>query len=1170
MTHRWSSKPSARRLAWWTGTALAAAALCLGGGDPGIHVGPSLARAQDDGGEDKFPKFEEISKGFEKVVSTADGDASLFTLWTRAKDGKMLAEFPRGWDRQKHFIAVTVGGGDVYAGLHVNDMYVYWKRIDKRMVMIQPNVEIRSTGDQESKDSVQRIFTDRVLLDVPIMGMGPSGQPVIDMRGLLVGNATRFFGYEAMGGNNALATISKAKAFPHNVEIAYQMPVSGGTLRTFHYSISLLPDNTGYKPREADERIGFFTTVYRDLGKFRDDKAWVRYINRWNLEKRDSSRKLSPPKEPIVWYVDHAVPVRYRRWIKQGIDYWNSAFEKVGIVDAIQVVFQDKETGAHMDKDPEDVRYNFIRWLSNDQGTAIGPSRVHPMTGQILDADVVLTDGFIRAFWTEFNEIIPEIAMEGMTPETLAWLERKPQWDPRLRLAPPEQRDYMMAQRAKRGVLRYGGHPAAGADPAMLGNDTYDGLGGRVSQVNGMCMASKGLGVNMAMMRMYLDVLGALDEDNDGNIPQIVALADDGVSGTWTCKAVGPAPMPPEGVEFALDITVEEGNAVMGHVTGPMGEESVSGQWDPQAKKLALTVEAGDEGKVSMDLAVNGSSLTGDAKIAEITLKVNGNRTQVKETAAAAVSVASAAVAEKTTGAKDDDKDAKKDKKDEDKDKKDEGKKDEEKKDEAKADKSDKPDLLDGIPEWYVGPALADLVAHEVGHCLGLRHNFKASSIYSMDQINSTEWKGKKPLTGSVMEYNPVNIRVETGTVQGDFAMNNIGPYDRWVIEYGYTMDDPKKVASRVAEPELAYATDEDTWGPDPSSRRWDMGSDPLDYAKEQIRLAKYIRGRITDKFVKDGDSWSRARRGYQLSLAQQVRAAQMMSGWIGGTYVNRDRKGDPNGRKPLVPVPAAQQRAALKFVMENTFRDESYGLTPDLLQYMTVDKWWDAGGQAGIYEDNTWPVHERIGAIQASLLTSIMNPTVMRRVYDNEFRTPAGQDALTLPELVDALSGEIFTEIKAKPSRQFTAREPMVSSLRRNLQTEMVERLIDLTFPDGMYGPAGRTISNLANAKLREIRGQIKGVDTEAAKVDPYTMAHLSEVAKRIDKALDAQYIYNTNMIGGGGYMGGFYGQPAAAPAQPGAQSSGTSPEPTYFTPPTPTDVQPAAPAPSPTPAGR
>ncbi len=95
-----------------------------------------------------------------------------------------------------------------------------------------------------------------------------------------------------------------------------------------------------------------------------------------------------------------------------------------------------------MEKDPEDVRYNFIRWLNNDVGTAIGPSRVNPLTGQILDADIILTDGWIRHFWFQFHKELPDIAMEGFSPETLAWLEHHPRWDPRVRLAPPSERNY--------------------------------------------------------------------------------------------------------------------------------------------------------------------------------------------------------------------------------------------------------------------------------------------------------------------------------------------------------------------------------------------------------------------------------------------------------------------------------------------------------------------------------------------------------------------------------------------------------------------------------------------------------------------------------------------------------------------------------------------------------
>ena len=144
------------------------------------------------------------------------------------------------------------------------------------------------------------------------------------------------------------------------------------------YSISEITSDPSYKPRAADQRIGYFTTGYTDLGKYKTDDKKIRYINRWHLEKADPSLKMSPPKTPIVFHIEHTTPKRYRYWVKQGILYWNKAFEKIGIRDAIEVLQQDATTSKYMDVSPEDVRYNFVRWLNNDIGTAIGPSRVNP------------------------------------------------------------------------------------------------------------------------------------------------------------------------------------------------------------------------------------------------------------------------------------------------------------------------------------------------------------------------------------------------------------------------------------------------------------------------------------------------------------------------------------------------------------------------------------------------------------------------------------------------------------------------------------------------------------------------------------------------------------------------------------------------------------------------
>ena len=127
-------------------------------------------------------------------------------------------------------------------------------------------------------------------------------------------------------------------------------------------------------------------------------------------------------------------------------------------------------------------------------------------------------------------------------------------------------------------------------------------------------------------------------------------------------------------------------------------------------------------------------------------------------------------------------------------------------------DEKDEGQMLDGVPESFIGPLLKDVVMHEVGHTLGLRHNFKASSIHSIQEINTEEFKGQAQ-TASVMDYNPVNVNFNDGPVQGDYTMVTIGPYDYWAIEYGYTFEkDLKPILSRVSEKDIPYATDEDTW----------------------------------------------------------------------------------------------------------------------------------------------------------------------------------------------------------------------------------------------------------------------------------------------------------------------------------------------------------------------
>jgi hypothetical protein len=228
------------------------------------------------------------------------------------------------------------------------------------------------------------------------------------------------------------------------------------------------------------------------------------------------------------------------------------------------------------------------------------------------------------------------------------------------------------------------------------------------------------------------------------------------------------------------------------------------------------------------------------------------------------------------------------------------------------------------------------------------------------------------------------------------------------------------------------------------------------------------------------------------------------MANWVGGAHVNRDRRGDLNGRPPIQVVDAAKQREALQFVIDKCFNDAAFGLTSDLMNHMTVDKWSDAsdaGGGGGA--ESTWPVHDRVMSIQSSVLSMLMNPSTLRRVYDNEARTPAEQDALTLPEVLQKLDDSIYTELNTPLNgNTFTERKPMISSLRRNLQSSMTDRLIILAGDDGQMP---RPIRTLCMSHLRSLDNRLDGLlaKGKGGQVDAYTLSHLQDLKDRVDRAL-------------------------------------------------------------------
>ena len=170
-----------------------------------------------------------------------------------------------------------------------------------------------------------------------------------------------------------------------------------GATVVIHYSLVKLPD-AGYHPRYADDRVGHFLNATKDFGNADPDTNFVRMINRWRIEKADHSAKLSPPKHRMIWWVENTVPDEYRPYVQAGIEEWNKAFEPLGIRNAIEVRWQTEKD----EFDPEDINYCTFKWITTNQTYAMSCLRSNPLTGEMIDGDVIFDAGFIKAYKKEY------------------------------------------------------------------------------------------------------------------------------------------------------------------------------------------------------------------------------------------------------------------------------------------------------------------------------------------------------------------------------------------------------------------------------------------------------------------------------------------------------------------------------------------------------------------------------------------------------------------------------------------------------------------------------------------------------------------------------------------------------------------------------------------------
>lgn len=321
------------------------------------------------------------------------------------------------------------------------------------------------------------------------------------------------------------------------------------------------------------------------------------------------------------------------------------------------------------------------------------------------------------------------------------------------------------------------------------------------------------------------------------------------------------------------------------------------------------------------------------------------------------------------------------------------------------------------LPDHFLGQAIKEVVMHEVGHSLGLRHNFKASAMLSLDQVNDTALTRQKGMVGSVMDYNPLNIS-RPGQPQGDYATTTIGPYDYWAIEYAYKpiagdeAAELKKIAARSPEPDLLYATDEDVYlSNDPLVNAFDLSSDNLRYARDRLTLAADLLKTLDENAVRDGESWARLRWAFSVLLGQYGNAAYLAANYLGGQSFSRDFKAAQDGRDPVVPVPGAKQRAALEFLADEILSDRAFAFKPSLLRRLTVEHWYHWGNESlSASGEPNYPVFERVLSIQRIALNQCYDATVLRRLLNQQLLSEPESEPLQIEEIFRRCSDAIWT----------------------------------------------------------------------------------------------------------------------------------------------------------------